>query len=370
MSKIAYSVAGEGRGHATRAKTIIDHLVKRQHRVFAFAPAFAYQFLRSVYDREHRVTVREIPGLMFHYLRQRLSFTKTTFEGFRYLKSLPGLVGRLKAQLREDAVDLAITDFEPALPRAAMQSGVPWISVDHQHFLVVSDFSHLPAHLRWKAWAMAQVVRQYYHRPAQSVVSSFYFPRLRPEYHDVIQTGVLLRDQVVFAQPETGQHLVAYLRRHRDDRTITALKNCRCEARIYGLGEHPDEANLRFRTISEAGFLEDLRTCRALISNAGNQLIGEALYLQKPVFVVPEAKNFEQEINARFLAETGGGAWCHPRDLTSSRFEEFISRRAEFQCTTPRAKLNGNNATLQVIESMLGLDSNSSVCPKTMRVPV
>ena len=30
--------------------------------------------------------------------------------------------------------DLVITDFEPLLPRAARLEGVPYISIDHQHF--------------------------------------------------------------------------------------------------------------------------------------------------------------------------------------------------------------------------------------------
>jgi hypothetical protein len=47
-------------------------------------------------------------------------------------------------------------------------------------------------------------------------------------------------------------------------------------------------------------FLEDLAGCRAVISTAGNQLIGVALYLCKPVCVMPEAcvECVEQRLNA------------------------------------------------------------------------
>lgn len=82
----------------------------------------------------------------------------------------------------------------------------------------------------------------------------------------------------------------------------------RREVRMYGLGAQPRRGNLVFRDIDEHRFLEDLATCDAMISTAGNQLVGEALYLAKPVLVLPEARNFEQYINAHFLARSGAGA--------------------------------------------------------------
>lgn len=353
MAKIAFSLAGEGRGHATRAKTIVDHLIKRQHQVVLFAPEFAFRFLSDVYRDEHRVTVEEIPGLMFHYSQKRLHFLKTSLAASRYLVKLPQLITQLTRRLQDLRPDLAITDFEPALPRAATRAEIPWISVDHQHFLVYSDLSVLPYELQMKAWGMSQVVQLYHQQPAKSVVSSFYFPPLKSNAKNVVQTGVLLRDQVVLAQPEQQGHLLVYLRRFADRRVFEALSQCRCEVRIYGLGQQPDEGNLRFRSVSESGFLDDLRTCRALISNAGNQLVGEALFLRKPVFVFPEERNFEQEINARFLVACGGGDWCHLGELQQDRLVRFLDACDQKQCSIPRHRLNGNNATLQIIESML-----------------
>lgn len=353
MARIAYSMAGEGRGHATRAKTIIDHLIKRQHQLLVFAPEFAFHFLDQVYRDETRVNVQEIPGLMFHYRNERLTYRKTAVGAVKYLWNLPRLVRMLQDKIEEDSIELAITDFEPALPRAAQRLDIPWISIDHQHFLVVSDFRELPLKLRVQAWGMAQIVKNYHDNPLRTVVSSFYFPKVKPHFSNVVQTGVLLRDQVVLAQPVQEEHFVVYLRRFADRRILEALACLSCEVRIYGLGLQRRQRNLRFREISESGFLEDLRSCRALISNAGNQLVGEALFLRKPVFVFPEQGNFEQEINARYLALSGGGDWCQMLEFTPSRLAQFEGSLDQYVCQIPRTRLNGNNATLQVIESLL-----------------
>lgn len=367
MATIAYSMAGEGRGHATRAKTVIDHLLRRQHHVLIFAPHFAYTFLNRVYHDEHRVSVKQIPGLMFHYRNGKLNYSQTTIGATQYLVRLPQLINMICLDLARHEVDLAITDFEPSLPRAAAKEWIPWISIDHQNFLVVSDFSEFPWKMRLRVNAMSQVVKRYYQQPARAIVSSFYFPKLKPAYSNVTQTGVLLREQVINARPIKENHILVYLRRFDDSRLLKALQDCRHEVRVYGLGQRRQEGNLRFEPVSEAGFLEDLRTCRAMISNAGNQLVGEALFLKKPVFVIPEARNFEQELNAHFLKKSGGGDWSFSDEMTPEILHRFLSNHASFHCNIPEQRLNGNTETFKVIDSLLpGAFSPIATPPKEL----
>ncbi|MEW4488212.1 glycosyltransferase family protein [Thalassoglobus sp. JC818] len=368
MAKVVYSLAGEGRGHATRSKTIIDQLVKRGHRVYVFAPAVAYELLSEVYQDSERVFVEEIPGLVFHYRNERVDFAGTTLGTIEYVRGLPLLVSRLQNRLDQIEPDLAITDFEPALPRAAKLAGVPWISVNHQHFLVVSDFHSLPRSLRTKAWLMSKVVGQYYRDPAKMVVSSFYFPPLKERYRDTVQTGVLLRDQVVNAVPEKHDHVVAYLRRFATEKMLDSLANCGSRVKVYGLGERPRLGSIEFCPISNSGFLEDLRTCKALVSSAGNQLVGEALFLKKPVLVFPEAKNFEQEINARYLEQSGGGTWVGYSEFGENVMREFLESLSQFQCNIPREALNGNTRTMQVIDHFLPTPKRTPIFSQQLAV--
>lgn len=92
---------------------------------------------------------------------------------------------------------------------------------------------------------------------------------------------MLLRDEILQATPEHGEHIVVYLRRFGSSEVFRALEACGCEVRIYGLGPQRSIGRLKFREIDMHRFVDDLATSRALISTAGNQLIGEALYLEK-----------------------------------------------------------------------------------------
>ena len=178
MAKIFYAVSGEGRGHATRARALVEDL-KQDHEVTLFAPGFAYDLLAPFY-RESEVQVRAIPGLRFFYSADRkLDYFRTGVGNLEYIRNFRQLIGRLTKQMEREQPDLVITDFEPSLPRAAKRCGIPFISLDHQHFLLTADLSSLPFSLRAHAAFMAQIVRIYYSGQQHTLVSSFYFPPVK-----------------------------------------------------------------------------------------------------------------------------------------------------------------------------------------------
>ena len=84
------------------------------------------------------VEVRPLPPLEFAYSSRRtLSYTKTFFKNVGYLKELGDIFLRVQRRMEKDGPNLIISDFEPVLPRVGRRLGVPFLSVDHQHFLLV-----------------------------------------------------------------------------------------------------------------------------------------------------------------------------------------------------------------------------------------
>ncbi|MCB2156341.1 teichoic acid biosynthesis protein [bacterium] len=334
MSKIFFSLSGEGRGHATRVRALVERL-RLDHDITIFAPEDAYRLLAPIYA-ETDVRVCWIPGLVFHYTRgHRLDFARTTREGLGYLASLSRLVSRLEGVIRWERPDLVVTDFEPSLPRAAHRCGVPFLSVNHQHFLLYSDLSSLPLHLRAHARLMAQVVRRYYAGQAESIVSSFYFPPLKNGIENVSQVGVFLRPEVLGAIPSDDGHLVAYLRRFAPENVIESLRATGRQVRIYGLGLRPDDGNLRYCEIDATRFVEDLASASALVCTAGNQLVGEAFALGKPVFAMPETRNYEQYINAHFVEQSGAGTWVEIEKCRAGNLVAFLRKLDEYRGNMP-----------------------------------
>lgn len=86
-------------------------------------------------------------------------------------------------------------------------------------------------------------------------------------------------------------------------------------------------------------FVEDLATSRTLISTAGNQPIGEALYLEKPVLAMPEHCNHEQRINGHFVQSSGAGMSVGMEQVSPIHTRYFME-----QCEMFRARINRHQA--------------------------
>lgn len=353
MAKIFFSMAGEGRGHATRVRALVEHL-RDEHEIALFAPKDAYNMLAPAY-RGTPVRSHRIPGLVFQYgPDKRLDFKRTALGGARYLLRFNHLIGRLERHLRRERPDLVITDFEPALPRAARRLGIPFLSINHQHTFVCDDFSALPPRLRRHANMMGRGVRLYYQGQEETVISQFYFPPTKPKYRDsTTHVGVLLRPELIRLEARPGEHVLAYLRKFSSPGVLAALRQCGRPVRLYGLGEHPPEDNITYHAIDPQSFVEDLATCAALVCTAGNQLIGESLYYGKPVFAMPEANQHEQTINAWFLEKMGCGDWEELETVDPHRILSFLDRMEDYRSRIVRDRMNGTPDALAVIERHL-----------------
>jgi len=356
MARIAISVCGEGRGHATRIATLVENLV-HEHEVLVYTSADALGFLRDRFPGEDgRVDIREIPGIVFQYTGGRLDVMRSIAAGLDYqARQLGPLVDRLIRELEAFGADLAITDFEPALPRAASREGIPLVSVDHQHFLLAYDLDALPWTLQWNAWFMSHAVWLYVAEASDTVVSAFFRPPLRRGWEHVVQVGPLLRDAITRAVPRDEGYVVSYLRRHTPFSAIEALADCGMPVKVYGLGHRDHVGNVSFHTIDERRFIDDLAGCSAVVAAAGNQLIGESLHLGKPLLVLPERAHAEQMMNSHFLASMGCGQFVLLEDITRDKVRAFLDDRGRFRpALAPlTGRMNGTPDVLEVIRHRL-----------------
>ncbi len=354
MLTIFYSMAGEGRGHAARALTITEALRTRHYRLHLFAPAQAYDFLEPVY-RNTEVKITQIPELVFQYTAQgRVAYLRTCLHMLHYVMTRRQRFQAVAQAFVTEQPDLVLVDFEPGLPRLANQFGVPWVSLDHQNFLRTYDLSSLPRRLRWHLGYMQLAVSLYGSRPHHRIVSSFYFPPLRPGLRAVTQVGTLFRDSVRLAKTQDAGHITVYLRRALSANVQEALRNSGRTVHVFTAQPQADENNLHFFAITPDHFIESLCQCSMLLTTAGNQLLGEALYLGKPVLVMPEPSNPEQEINGHFLHTSGGGCSVPMEQLNAQILQTFLQQAHSYRLPeTERQRLDGLPKTLEVLEGIL-----------------
>ncbi|NBT13306.1 MAG: teichoic acid biosynthesis protein [Planctomycetia bacterium] len=355
MSQIAISLCGEGRGHATRIATLVERL-RDAHTLLIFTSADALEFLGRRFARDDRVRLVGIPGIVFQYTGGRLDVTRSITTGLEYqARQLGPLVDLMLRELDAFGAELAVTDFEPALPRAAARLRIPLVSVDHQHFLLAYDLSSLPWWLQWQAWLMGHAVWMYVAGATDTVVSAFFRPPLRRGWEHVVQVGPLLRAEVARATPRHEGFVLSYLRRHTPFAALATLADCGLPVRVYGLGEREPVGAVSFHAIDERRFIDDLAACRCLVSAAGNQLIGEALHLGKPMLLLPERAHAEQLMNSHFLAGMGCGDFTLLEEVTPDHVRGFLERLDVFRgpLDALAGRIDGTADVVRVIEHRL-----------------
>ncbi len=375
MARFFISMSGEGRGHATRVRSLVERMRDR-HEITLFAPGEAYEFLEADYASQASVpNVRlvKIPGLRFHYVNGRLHLAKTIYEGLRFERRvLPGIVQQLVEEIEEHNPDVLLTDFEPALPRAAERTGRRYLSLTHQHFLLAYNLRWLPWKLRFFAWFIGLSVPLHYSRQAITMVSSFFPGELLPrwERRGAVALGPMIRPEVraaaiaagipveqsenqVPAPPEqlllpAGESFfLSYLRKHTPPCILEEFAQTGLRIKVYGLGEHPPRGGMTFHAIHPRHFVADLVASQGVVSAAGNQLLGECMYLGKPVLALPETWHHEQLINAYFLRRMGCGNFVTLEEFRAEHLRQFAR-----ECEAYRTKIE---------QTCLGVDGTAHV---------
>ena len=352
MSVIYYGVTGEGRGHAMRARCIVDHF-KQKHQFVLLASGDATPMLREAYQGCDNVEVREVRALRWQHDSQgRVAPWRTLFWGKWNQPHFMADARELALELQERA-DLVVSDFEVVTSYAARKAGVKLVTIDHQRFLVACDFRAAPFAMRIRAAIMGKAIGSNYPDGDLTIISSFYLPPFKPRYAHALGVGVLLRDDIQQAKPVVEPHLVVYLRKFCPPNVLEVLKQLPLSVHMYGVGKQSDEGNIFYHEIHAERFAEHLASSTALVTTAGNQLVGEALFLQKPVLAFPEPGNSEQLMNGVLLNQSGMGLALDYQSLTYQKLQDFLTKRDVHVARMDSSKIVGNQTVFKKLSQLL-----------------
>lgn len=332
--RVLYGVVGEGMGHATRSRVILEHLLAKGHHVRIVVSGRAHKFLVDKLGGRANVTIDEIEGFNLKFEGNDLDLADSIFSNLNKAPvALTKNIEVMQKVLEGFAPQVVVSDFESVAYFYGRIHKVPVISIDNmqvinrcRHDRFVSDdesFSYRLARLAVKA----KLPGAYHY-----LVSSFFFPPVRKPRTTLVPP--ILRPEILHAQREPGAHVLVYQTSHTNTALIPALQQLPHEFRVYGMGRSGQEKNVKLCAFSETGFVDDLRTARAVIAGGGYSLMGEAVHLRVPMLSMPIGGQYEQELNARYLQQLGYGMFLdQPADdddgtspLTKDVVEGFLAK--------------------------------------------
>lgn len=335
--KFIFVIQGEGRGHMTQAITMFDLLRAKGHEVTDVIigssdrreiPSFVRNRLRCelhtiqspnfATDRKNKSIH---PGKT---LIKNIRMTRTFRHSLRYLKQL--------VEERQPDVLLNFYDFLAGIYHGLYRPKLRFVCIGHQYlagspgfifpsgktvaknlFLWANTITSLGAHQR--------IALSFRKNNDESVGGKLLIwpPLLRKKVTEMEkrEEGFFLTYIVNDGYGEEVIHWAA----KNPDINIEAFwdrKNVKTSQRLL--------PNLTFHPIDDDNFLQKMASCRGLVSTAGFESICEALYLEKPVMVIPIKGQYEQECNALDTHAMGAG-------IQATHFD-FLAFSKELEKTT------------------------------------
>jgi uncharacterized protein (TIGR00661 family) len=355
MAKLLFGLSGDGMGHASRDKVIIDHLLSSGHEVKVVTSGKGYEFLKNYFD------VQSIPGLRVVSRDSRIEKWLTVKEISRLLTEKgPSIVKTLFYLIHEFKPDVIISDFEPFISLTSHICPAPLISVDNQH---VITHCRLEYPSRWESdYRLACAVCGAVSSFAQHFfLTSFFLPEVKTRCRkNTSVVGPIIRKELLDRRPESGNHVLIYMRTpDRGKVLLPLLERIDADFFAYGFGGLSTRyKNIFFKQPDIDGFLDDLAASRAVITNGGHSLISEALYFGKPVYSIPTRHDFEQMINAYYLQRLGYGFYdfCP----SAERIDLFLQLKERFVESIERDKIHfyGNDYFFTSIDDVVVSLSN------------
>lgn len=343
--RIAYGVMGYGRGHAMRTMSVLPALM-RHHDITVFAGGDAHDVLAPLFP-----TVR-IPTIGYRYNRRGShSLGKTIAENAAPMADLllRGLgCETVEREFKARAIELVISDSEAWTHRAARRLALPRISFDHVGIIAYCK-PHFPADLWLTGMRDAIGYRALMGIPERILISSFY--PADAAYPGMKIVGPMLRDVVRGVETNEGDFVLCYLNKGQHQflsKVEHTLRLLDLPVVVYGTPFRGEIENLDFRAPSNEGFIRDLANCRAVLSTAGNQLIGEAIYLGKPILAAPEDA-FEQRLNAHMVERMGVGMRANLGTLSPSDVDRFLGNDSFYRSNMREHAGDGRDQALSIL---------------------
>lgn len=344
---IVYTINGEGMGHATRASVVIEYLKKRGHTVFLFASGS----LPLMYLREKFGEVTEVTGLHMVYQENSVKRLQTGLKALSKMKSFKADIAIMRSALQKNPPDIVITDFDFHGGIAARMFKVPLVSIDNIQFITKSKF-YIPSEDYIDYELNYLIAKFMVPRADHFFITTFSKPEAmkRVDASRVSFVPPLLRSSVLETKPMVGTEILVYQTSTSYKALTSILEGIDESFILYNVSQPAQSQNIRSKAFSEAEFIRDLASAKAVIVNGGFTVITESLYFKKPILSVPIRNHFEQRLNALLLEKEGLGVGV--KYLSKKVIIDFLSRLEELRSRGEFVAFD-NAGSLRAIEAKL-----------------
>ena len=321
--KVLFIIQGEGRGHLTQAITLQGILRRHGHEVVEVLVGESKQRrLPGFFNRNIKAPVKRFrsPNFLPSAGNKRANLLKTVCYNLCHLPAYIRSIRYIHSRIRQSEADLVINFYEllTGLTYLFCRPSVPQVCIGHQYLFLHHDFE-FPAHHGFSLMMLRFFTRLTCIGARDKLALSF--RRMR----DDLSAGVrvvppLLRSEVLLTQSEAGDYIHGYLLNAGFAEEVRSWHERHPEVPMHFFWDKSAEGEvcrvddtLTFHPIDDVEFLRYMSGCRVYATTAGFESVCEAMYLGKPLLMVPA--HIEQLCNAHDASRCGAGIFSDSFDM-------------------------------------------------------
>jgi uncharacterized protein (TIGR00661 family) len=333
--KFLFVVQAEGRGHLTQAIAVYEMLTRSGHIVTAVVIGSAKGKEVPAYVKERcKVPVLSIDSP--HFVKDKhnrgISITRSIVYAIKNIRKYYQSICFLKEAVHHHQPDVIINFYEPLTGIAAALFSLPVkiISVAHQYIYLHPDFHFPKGSSNRDQWLVKYYTKLTAYRSNRLLALSFYQMDCM-DYRRIKICPPLLRKEIAQQEIFKGKYILVYLVNAGYMKNIISWHKENPDMEIHCFTDSPAvkgkwqyAEGLYFHALDDRKFLYYMANAAALATTAGFESVCEAMYMGKPVMMVPVENHFEQWCNARDAASCGAGIYANHFDLT--QLKNYISK--------------------------------------------
>jgi uncharacterized protein (TIGR00661 family) len=255
---------------------------------------------------------------------------------------------------RSQLPDVVISDFESFTFYVAKLHRLPLLSIDNMQVINRCALGfEVPAGHKESYRIARAIIKAKVPFCQRYLITAFFDAEIEKKNTELVPP--ILRQAILEAGSQslpTADHILVYQTATAQDDLIAILKSLHDRRFVvYGLGRDEELGNVTLRSFSEAGFIRELATARAVVTNGGFSLIGEAVYLHRPICSFPLAQQFEQFVNGAEVERLGYGR-CFDR-FSSDALKAFFYDLDAFGAAVANYRQDGNQRLFDAVDRFL-----------------
>jgi uncharacterized protein (TIGR00661 family) len=313
--RFLFLIQGEGRGHLTQALSFAALLRAEGHELVAVVVGKSpRRTLPDFFNKKIGAPISTVasPNFETDGQEKKILLGKTIRKNLGQLSTFWTSLQRIHHLMQEKQPDVVINFYEPlaGLYKLLFRPKAAFWAIGHQYLEGHPDFIFAPNRPLEKLLFRAHT-RLTALRASERLALSF-LPK--EDRNGVRVVPPLLRQQVKELTMSKGDFYLNYMVNPGYAEEVMSFARNNPHVSIKAFWDKKDAAaleqplpNLSFHLVDDQAFLNAMAACKGLICTAGFESVCEAMYLGKPVVMVPVAGQYEQACNALDGEKSGAG---------------------------------------------------------------